>query len=196
MLFQRKEKWRDTFQMYVKQAWRIYHCPTISRDRIIFQTCWYKRIIMKNYCIILGSNWTWIIERCRVTVKPPWPHRRVRGLPAVLMVTLTGCWFPCCFQRKYFLEPGFEFVFWNETRKMFSLWMKQQWLRPSQLLMTSLLLITFFFSTLSVDVDPLESRSLVFLAVDEVDPLESPEDDESARRDSDSDVSSIKCWCL
>lgn len=62
--------------------------------------------------------------------------------------------------------------------------------------MANLLFVTLLFSTLSVDMDPLESRSLVFLAVDEVDPLESPEDDESARRDSVSDVSSNTFLCL
>lgn len=62
--------------------------------------------------------------------------------------------------------------------------------------MANLLFVTLLFSTLSVDMDPLESRSLVFLAVDEDDPLESPEDDESARRDSVSDVSSNTFFCL
>lgn len=46
--------------------------------------------------------------------------------------------------------------------------------------MANLLFVILLFSALLVDVDPLESRSLVFLVVDEVDPLESPEDDESA----------------
>lgn len=44
----------------------------------------------------------------------------------------------------------------------------------------NLLLGTFLFPALSADVEPLESRSLVFLAEDEVEPLESPEEEESA----------------
>ena len=62
---------------------------------------------------------------------------------------------------------------------MFSLSTRNKELGPERMLTANILFVTLLFFALSVDVDPSESRSLAFLTVDEVDPLESPEDDES-----------------
>lgn len=179
--------------MSVKQAWRFYHLQiyleTNCRQNYL-PDLFDRRELLSFY----GPNeHEWLMWWC-VTVKASRSHRRVGCLPVASVVTLAGRWFPCCFQPKYFLEPGFELVLWKETHKMFSLRWKQQRLWASQLLMANLLFVVLLLSALPADVEPLDSRSVVFFEVDEV-VLESPEDDESEWCESNSDESS-KILCL